>query len=76
MSFLIFLQPGYPHRTIIVDEQIESPETLTIRLEEEAARNGDLHGDSPTGLLSMSAYKPQLHGMLRCNALYHGDGAS
>jgi len=59
-------QPGYhlPHRTIILDEQIESPETLTIRLEEEAARNeGDLSGDSPTGLLPMSAYKPQLHGM-------------
>ncbi|KAK1826009.1 hypothetical protein QBC39DRAFT_34012 [Podospora conica] len=61
-------QPGYhlPHRTIILDEQIESPETLTIRLEEEAARNGgDLSGDSPTGLLPMSAYKPhppQLHG--------------
>ncbi|SPQ24070.1 8be7161d-6d04-4df6-9f61-1f200cd1e119 [Thermothielavioides terrestris] len=34
-------EPGYhPHRTIILDEQVESPETLTIRLEEEAARNG------------------------------------
>jgi len=44
-----------------VDEQIESPETLTIRLEEEAARGG-LRGDSPTGLLPMSAYKSQLHG--------------
>ncbi|KAK5652376.1 hypothetical protein OQA88_10568 [Cercophora sp. LCS_1] len=63
----MFPQPGYhPHRTIIVDEQIESPETLTIRLEEEAARvGGDLSGDSPTGLLPMSTYKaqpPQLHG--------------
>ncbi|KAK1758768.1 hypothetical protein QBC47DRAFT_95365 [Echria macrotheca] len=60
-------EPGYhPHRTIILDEQIESPETLTIRLAEEAARGGgDLSGDSPTGLLPMSAYKsqpPQLHG--------------
>ncbi|KAK4097886.1 hypothetical protein N658DRAFT_258100 [Parathielavia hyrcaniae] len=62
-------EPGYhPHRTIIVDEQVESPETLTIRLEEEAARSGgDLSGVSPPGLLPlpMSAYKPQplpLHG--------------
>ncbi|KAJ4289355.1 hypothetical protein N0V88_007106 [Collariella sp. IMI 366227] len=56
-------EPGYhPHRTIIVDEQVESPETLTIRLEEEAARNGgDLSGGCPPGLLPMpmSAYKPQ-----------------
>ena len=63
-------QPGYhPHRTIILDEQIESPETLTIRLEEEASRNGeDVSGGCPPGLLPMpmSAYKPQpppLHGM-------------
>ncbi|KAK0642124.1 hypothetical protein B0T16DRAFT_336491 [Cercophora newfieldiana] len=58
-------EPGYhPHRTIILDEQIESPETLTIRLEEEQS-GGDLSGDSPTGLLPMSAYKaqpPQMHG--------------
>ncbi|KAM7186711.1 hypothetical protein V8F20_011283 [Naviculisporaceae sp. PSN 640] len=58
----IYCGPGYhTERTIIVDEQIESPETLTIRLEEEAARGG-LRGDSPTGLLSMAAYKPQLQG--------------
>ncbi|KAK4040682.1 hypothetical protein C8A01DRAFT_15479 [Parachaetomium inaequale] len=62
-------EPGYhPHRTIILDEQIESPETLTIRLEEEAARNGgDLSGGCPPGLLPMpmAAYKPQppqMHG--------------
>ncbi|KAK4188914.1 hypothetical protein QBC35DRAFT_381590 [Podospora australis] len=60
-------EPGYhPQRTIILDEQIESPETLTIRLEEEAAQNGgDLGGGCPPGLLPMSAYKaqpPQLHG--------------
>ncbi|KAK4121496.1 hypothetical protein N657DRAFT_682587 [Parathielavia appendiculata] len=62
-------EPGYhPHRTIILDEQVESPETLTIRLEEEAARNGgNLSGGCPPGLLPlpMSAYKPQpspLHG--------------
>ncbi|KAK3389757.1 hypothetical protein B0H63DRAFT_391239 [Podospora didyma] len=60
-------EPGYrTRRTIIVDEEIESPETLTIHLEEEAERNGgDLTGDAPTSLLSMSAFKaqaPQLHG--------------
>ncbi|KAK4156084.1 hypothetical protein C8A00DRAFT_12927 [Chaetomidium leptoderma] len=62
-------EPGYhPHRTIILDEQVESPETLTIRLEEEAAQNGgDLSGGCPPGLLPMpmSGYKPQppqLHG--------------
>ncbi|KAK4238311.1 hypothetical protein C8A03DRAFT_43910 [Achaetomium macrosporum] len=62
-------EPGYhPHRPIILDEQIESPETLTIRLEEEAARSGgDLSGGCPPGLLPMpmSAYKSQpaqLHG--------------
>ncbi|KAK3306295.1 uncharacterized protein B0T15DRAFT_136819 [Chaetomium strumarium] len=56
-------EAGYhPHRTIILDEQIESPETLTIRLEEEAARSGgDLSGGCPPGLLPMpmSAYKSQ-----------------
>ncbi|KAK3986831.1 hypothetical protein QBC44DRAFT_401703 [Cladorrhinum sp. PSN332] len=65
--FFSVTQPGYhPQRTIILDEQIESPETLTIRLEEEATQHGgDLGGDCPPGLLSMSAYKaqtPQLHG--------------
>ncbi|EGO58594.1 hypothetical protein NEUTE1DRAFT_120630 [Neurospora tetrasperma FGSC 2508] len=58
-------EPGYhPQRTIIVDEQIDSPETLTIRLEEEAAaRNGgDLDGNSPNGLLPMAAYKTHLQG--------------
>ncbi|KAK1779752.1 hypothetical protein QBC45DRAFT_124522 [Copromyces sp. CBS 386.78] len=57
-------EPGYhPQRTIIVDEQIDSPETLTIRLEEEAARNGgDLGGNSPNGLLPRAAYKTHLQG--------------
>ena len=58
------LQPDYhPQRTIIVDDDhVESPETLTLRLEEEA-RAGDL-GGCPPGLLPMSAYKAQsqLHG--------------
>lgn len=57
-------EPGYhPQRTIIVDEQIDSPETLTIRLEEEAARNGGaLDGNHPNGLLPMAAYKTHLQG--------------
>jgi len=44
------------------DDHVESPETLTLRLEEEA-RAGDL-GGCPPGLLPMSAYKAQsqLHG--------------
>lgn len=66
-------QPQYhPQRPIIVDaDAIESPDTVTLRYEEEAAARanggGDLRGDSPPGLLSMSAYpKPQpgqMHGM-------------
>ncbi|KXX82193.1 hypothetical protein MMYC01_201711 [Madurella mycetomatis] len=59
-------EPGYhPQRTIIVDDEIESPETLTIRLEEAARNGGDLGGPCPSGLLPMSAFKaqpPQLHG--------------
>ncbi|KAJ9137553.1 ACON-3 protein [Pleurostoma richardsiae] len=63
-------EPGYPPpRPIIVDEAIESPETVTLRYEEEAAARGngaggEFRGDSPS-LLPMSAYKPQqpqLHG--------------
>lgn len=62
-------QPGYrSQRPIIVDEALESPETVTLRYEEEAAvrsNGGDLRGESPPGLLPMSGYKsqpPQLHG--------------
>ncbi|KAI0376316.1 hypothetical protein F5Y04DRAFT_213525 [Hypomontagnella monticulosa] len=62
-------QPQYhPQRPIIVDaDALESPETVTLRYEEEAAAraNGDLRGDSPPGLLSMPAYPkpqpPQMH---------------
>ncbi|KAH7035820.1 uncharacterized protein B0I36DRAFT_373162 [Microdochium trichocladiopsis] len=59
-------EPQYqPDRLIIVDaDSIESPETVTLRYEEEAAaraNGGDRRGESPTGLLSMAAYaKPQL----------------
>ncbi|KAI1371419.1 hypothetical protein F4677DRAFT_310548 [Hypoxylon crocopeplum] len=63
-------QPQYhPQRPIIVDsDALESPETVILRYEEEAAaraNGGDLRGDSPPGLLSMSAYPkpqpPQMH---------------
>ncbi|KXJ89150.1 hypothetical protein Micbo1qcDRAFT_196989 [Microdochium bolleyi] len=59
-------EPQYqPERLIIVDaDSIESPETVTLRYEEEVAaraNGGDRRGGSPTGLLSMAAYaKPQL----------------
>lgn len=59
-------QPQYPpERLIIVDtDSIESPETVTLRYEEEIAaraNGGDRRGDSPTGQLPMAAYaKPQL----------------
>ncbi|EMR68567.1 putative transcriptional regulator medusa protein [Eutypa lata UCREL1] len=70
MSTVKFDYPTYklfeyhPQRPIIVDaDAIESPDTVTLRYEEEAAarsNGGDLRGDSPPGLLSMSAYpKPQ-----------------
>lgn len=66
------LQPNY-HASrpmivpIIVDEAIESPETVTLRYEEEAAGRNNGGDHSPTGLLPMSAYKheaPQVHGTL------------
>ena len=65
-------QPQFhTERPIIVDaDDIESPETVTLRYEEEAAaraNGGGLRGDSPPGLLSMSAayakpQPPQMHG--------------
>ncbi|KAK0670135.1 hypothetical protein QBC41DRAFT_98111 [Cercophora samala] len=64
-AFKVYPSGYHPQRTIILEEQIESPETLTIRLEEEAAQNGgDLGGDCPPGLLPMSykAQAPQMHG--------------
>ncbi|KAI1813221.1 hypothetical protein GGS20DRAFT_492308 [Poronia punctata] len=52
------VQPQYHgQRPIIIDtEAIESPETVTLRYEEEAAaraNGGDLRGDTPPGLLSI-----------------------
>ncbi|KAI0481947.1 hypothetical protein GGR56DRAFT_669874 [Xylariaceae sp. FL0804] len=73
MSAVKFEYPNYKlfERPIIVDaDALESPETVTLRYEEEEAaaraNGGGLHGDSPTGgLLSMSAYPkpqpPQMH---------------
>ncbi|KAH6660867.1 hypothetical protein BKA67DRAFT_68857 [Truncatella angustata] len=57
----------HPDRPIIIDPDVESPETVALRYEEEAARaSGAGHrGDSP-GLLGSSAYpksqQPQMHG--------------
>ncbi|RYP70220.1 hypothetical protein DL771_005607 [Monosporascus sp. 5C6A] len=62
--YKLFEPQYHPQRPIIVDaDAIESPDTVTLRYEEEAAaraNGGDLRGDSPPGLLSMSGYsKPQ-----------------
>lgn len=60
-------------RPIIVDsDALESPDTVTLRYEEEAAvrangGGGDLRGGSSPDLLPMAAYKPhppQMHGIL------------
>ncbi|KAK8128684.1 hypothetical protein PG984_009792 [Apiospora sp. TS-2023a] len=66
--YKLFEPQFHPERPIIVDSDVESPETVTLRYEEEAARTngGGLRGDSPPGLLSMStAYSkpqpPQMH---------------
>ncbi|KAI6087627.1 hypothetical protein F4821DRAFT_269291 [Hypoxylon rubiginosum] len=67
-TYKLFEPQYHPQRPIIVDaDALESPETVILRYEEEAAAraNGDLRGDSPPGLLSMSAYSkpqpPQMH---------------
>ncbi|RWA11974.1 hypothetical protein EKO27_g3125, partial [Xylaria grammica] len=56
---LSFLKPQYhPERPIIIDADVESPETATLRYEEEAAarvNGGGLRGDSPPGLLGIEA---------------------
>lgn len=59
------LQPTYhPERLIIVDaDSIESPETVTLRYEEEAAaraNGGDRRGSSPSGHFMAAYAKPQL----------------
>ncbi|ETS75855.1 hypothetical protein PFICI_12799 [Pestalotiopsis fici W106-1] len=57
----------HPDRPIIIDPDVESPETVALRYEEEAARasGGGQRGDSP-GLLNSSTYSksqpPQMHG--------------
>ncbi|OTB03897.1 hypothetical protein M426DRAFT_12191 [Hypoxylon sp. CI-4A] len=68
-TYKLFEPQYHPQRPIIVDaDALESPETVILRYEEEAAaraNGGDLRGDSPPGLLSMSAYSkpqpPQMH---------------
>ncbi|KAI0508873.1 hypothetical protein F5B22DRAFT_649574 [Xylaria bambusicola] len=61
MSAVKFNYPTYKlfERPIIIDaDAIESPETVTLRYEEEAAaraNGGDLRGDSPPGLLGIDA---------------------
>ncbi|KAI1801793.1 hypothetical protein F4811DRAFT_437527 [Daldinia bambusicola] len=68
-SYKLFEPQYQPQRPIIVEpDALESPETVILRYEEEAAdraNGGDLRGDSPPGLLSMSTYSkpqpPQMH---------------
>ncbi|KAG6359683.1 hypothetical protein INS49_013206 [Diaporthe citri] len=67
-----FFESGlHSQRPIIVDsDALESPDTVTLRYEEEAAvrangGGGDLRGGSSPDLLPMAAYKPhppQMHG--------------
>jgi hypothetical protein len=70
LSLLTYVKPSaHPERPIIIDDGVESPDTVTLRYEEEAVRvnGGDLHGGSATHLLPMAAYKTQpaqLHGEL------------
>ncbi|OTB10716.1 hypothetical protein K445DRAFT_239192 [Daldinia sp. EC12] len=68
-SYKLFEPQYQPQRPIIVEpDALDSPETVILRYEEEAAaraNGGDLRGDSPPGLLSMSTYSkpqpPQMH---------------
>ncbi|ORY70487.1 uncharacterized protein BCR38DRAFT_504073 [Pseudomassariella vexata] len=61
--YKLFEPPFHPERPIIVDaDSIDSPETVTLRYEEEAAaraNGGCLRGDSPPGFLPKSYLKPQ-----------------
>ncbi|KAJ8120599.1 hypothetical protein ONZ43_g2734 [Nemania bipapillata] len=58
-SYKLFEPQYHPQRPIIIDaDAIESPETVTLRYEEEAAaraNGGDPRGDSPPVLLGMEA---------------------
>ncbi|KAI1824049.1 hypothetical protein F4861DRAFT_279740 [Xylaria intraflava] len=58
-TYKLFEPQYHPQRPIIIDaEAIESPETVTLRYEEEAAaraNGGDLRGDSPPGLLGIES---------------------
>lgn len=69
-------QPSFhTQRPIIVGDGIESPETITLRYEEEAAARANGEGESPTTLLPMatSTFKqqlPQLHGKSKLSRPY------
>ncbi|KAI1747113.1 hypothetical protein F4782DRAFT_552554 [Xylaria castorea] len=56
-TYKLFEPQYHTQRPIIIDaDAIESPETVTLRYEEEAAaraNGGDLRGDSPPGLLGI-----------------------
>lgn len=62
LSYKLFEEPGYHNqRPIIVDEELQSPDTVTLAYEEEAAARANGGGLS----VPMSAYKsqqPQVHG--------------
>ncbi|KAI0529849.1 hypothetical protein GGR58DRAFT_518924 [Xylaria digitata] len=63
-TYKLFEPPYHSERPIIIDaDAIESPETVTLRYEEEAAaraNGGDLRGDSPPGLLGIEGcQKPE-----------------
>ncbi|KAI3319496.1 hypothetical protein HD806DRAFT_525484 [Xylariaceae sp. AK1471] len=68
-TYKLFEPQYHPQRPIIIDtDAIESPETVTLRYEEEAAarvNGGGLRGDSPPGLLAIEACEksqpPQMH---------------
>ncbi|KAI0450044.1 hypothetical protein F5B21DRAFT_448181 [Xylaria acuta] len=62
-TYKLFEPQYHTQRPIIIDaDAIESPETVTLRYEEEAAaraNGGDLRGDSPPGLLGIEACTKQ-----------------
>ncbi|KAI1128958.1 hypothetical protein F5Y10DRAFT_264575 [Nemania abortiva] len=62
-TYKLFEPQYHPQRPIIIDaDAIESPETVTLRYEEEAAaraNGGDPRGDSPPGLLGIEACPKQ-----------------
>ncbi|KAI1276877.1 hypothetical protein F5Y07DRAFT_123816 [Xylaria sp. FL0933] len=78
-TYKLFEPQYHPQRPIIIDaDAIESPETVTLRYEEEAAaraNGGDLRGDSPPGLLGIEACPkpepPPMHSAFDSSRSYH-----